>query len=87
MLKNPVVLAGVLAGTVALLLRARGSPRFGIFFRWVPLPFYAYFLPALLTAFGLLPARHALYDTAGAVVLPPCLALLILNADLAALRF
>lgn len=86
MLKNPVVLAGVLAGTVALLLRARGSPRFGIFFRWVPLPFYAYFLPALLTAFGLLPARHALYDTAGAVVLPPCLALLILNADLAALR-
>jgi hypothetical protein len=86
-LKNPVDLAGVLAGTVALLLRARRIAPVRDFFSMGAVPFYAYFLPALLTAFGLLPARqHALYDAAGAFLLPPCLALLILNADLAALR-
>lgn len=86
MLKNPVLVIGALLGTVALLLRLRRSPRGAVLFRWVPLPFYAYFLPALLTAVGFLPGSHPVYGWVSAHVLPPCLAMLVMNADLPALR-
>lgn len=86
MLKQPVLLIAVLAGTVTLLLRLRQTPRFAFLFRWVPLPFYAYFVPALLTAVGLLPGEHPVYSLVSTHVLPPCLAMLVMNADLPALR-
>jgi uncharacterized membrane protein len=86
MLTNAWIVTAVLASTVALLLRARRSARFALLFRWVPVPFYAYFAPALLSAIGLVPRQHAVYDAAGAFLLPPCLALLVLNADPGALR-
>lgn len=86
MIKHPVVVIAVLAGTVAVLLRLRENTRFAFLFRWVPLPFYAYFVPALLTSIGLLPGAHRVYGWTSTYVLPPCLAMLVMNADLRALR-
>lgn len=82
---HPVLLAGTLVLVVSLIWAAQGAPRFAFLFRRLPVPFYCYFIPTCLTAIGLLPPSHALYGSAARFLTPPCLILLLLNADLPAL--
>jgi hypothetical protein len=55
-------------------------------FRRLPAPFFAYFIPACLTSAGLIPAASPLYRWTAAFLLPVCLALLVINLDLGALK-
>lgn len=57
---------------------------FKLFYRFVPMLLMCYFLPALVTAFGLVGEKNAdeLYKVATRYLLPACLLLLTLSIDL-----
>jgi uncharacterized membrane protein len=81
----PAFLALVLLALTAGILAARRMKSLSFLFRWLPVPFYCYFLPTCLAAAGLLPAESPLYGWAARFLLPVCLALLLINVDLPAL--
>jgi hypothetical protein len=65
---------------------APSQPMWAPLFRRLPAPFFAYFIPACLTSAGLIPATSPLYRWTAAFLLPVCLALLVINLDLGALK-
>ncbi len=81
----PAFLALVLLALTAGILAARRMKSLSFLFRWLPVPFYCYFLPTCLAAAGLLPAESPLYGGAARFLLPVCLALLLINVDFLAL--
>lgn len=76
----------ILAFLTATLAWAPSHPKAAPLFRRLPAPFFAYFIPACLTSAGLIPAASPLYRWAAAFLLPVCLALLVINLDLGALK-
>lgn len=52
------------------------------FFHYLPPIIWCYFVPMILTAIGILPARHDFYGTLSNLVLPPTLILLLLSANI-----
>lgn len=54
-------------------------------FRLMPLPFWCYFLPMVLTTTGLTPAQSPLYDAFAKYLLPASLVLLLIGTDLRAM--
>jgi uncharacterized membrane protein len=76
----------VLALIVATVVWAPSQPMWAPLFRRLPAPFFAYFIPACLTSAGLIPAASPLYRWTAAFLLPVCLALLVINLDLGALK-
>jgi len=82
-IQNPVALAFILTGIVALLLQLKKvRPRF---FGVLPVPFWCYALPMVLGTAGIFPSASPLYGILGRYALPFCLALLLINVDLPAL--
>ncbi|MBK8574989.1 MAG: DUF819 family protein [Elusimicrobia bacterium] len=65
---------------------AKSHPPLAFLFRWVPVPFYCYFIPTCLTAMGLLPSTSALYGATARFLLPLCLALFLISVDISALK-
>ncbi|MDX1419074.1 MAG: DUF819 family protein [Rubricoccaceae bacterium] len=75
------LLAAVLAGVFAL-SRVKALEKV---FEIVPPVLWAYFVPMMLTTFGVTPATNAAYDWFGYVLLPMALFLLMLTIDLRAI--
>lgn len=79
-IQHPAGVAAVLvASIVAILLFSRTSAGRS-FFRFLPVPFYCYFVPILLGTFGILPSQSPVYKWFSQHVLPPCLILLLLGS-------
>ena len=85
MIRHPaLLLAAFIALTVAL-RKSSDHPALNRLFRILPVPFWCYFLPMLGAASGLFPSANPLYGFLSQHLLPVCLALLLLGADLPAI--
>src|SRR5258706_215296 len=85
MIQNPVLLAAVLLGLVFSLLHLEKAPGLKRIFRYLPSAFWCYFIPMLLSTFGLLPDHSPIYDFLTTYVLSACLLLLLLDINLPAI--
>ncbi|MEL6614552.1 MAG: DUF819 family protein [Bacteroidota bacterium] len=80
-LQTAALLASVLAGVFALSKVKALSKLFEV----IPPVIWAYFVPMLLTTFGVTPAESVAYDVFSTVLLPMALFLLMLTIDLKAI--
>lgn len=85
MLQEPIAVLAWLAGVVALVQRLSRWPRLAFVFDRLPAVFWVYFLPMLSTSAGLTPAESPVYPALARYLLPCCLALMLLSADLPAI--
>jgi uncharacterized membrane protein len=85
MIQNPVLLAAVLFGLVATLHYLEKEPAFKKVYHYLPSAFWCYFIPMLLSTFGLLPDHSPVYDFLTTYVLSACLFLLLLDINLPAI--
>jgi len=83
-IRSPALLLAAFVGVVALVLHARRRGAFQAVFRFLPVPFWCYLLPMLGTTAGLFPSDAPLYGALSRYLLPFCLALLLVSADLSA---
>ncbi len=79
---DPVGQAALLLAIPAVLFWLAEHTRAAAFFRRVPVLIFAYFVPALLSNFGVLPESSPAYDWIRAYILPASLLLLTLSVDL-----
>ncbi len=80
MIEQPAILAAVLVFIVAAVV-AISRTRIGEkIFRFLPVPFYCYFLPIVGATLGFFPEKSPVYDFLSRHVLPPCLILLLLGS-------
>jgi uncharacterized membrane protein len=82
MIDDPIAVLCVLLGLLALLFVVAGHARFGRIFKVVPLLVFAYFVPTLLSNFGVIPLESPLYAFIRSWLLPASLVLLVLCADI-----
>ena len=85
LIKNDAVLLGVLMIILAMIFYTSSSknPRWQKFYKYIPMLLLCYFIPSLLTTFGLVdPEQSNLYYVASRYLLPACLVLLTLSIDL-----
>ena len=84
-IRNDTVLLGVLLLILAFVFYTSSSnhPAWKKFYKYVPMLLLCYFIPSLLTTFGLVdPDKSNLYYVASRYLLPACLVLLTLSIDL-----
>lgn len=87
LITNDAVVFGILIGMLALLFHTSNSniPFFKKFYKVIPMLLLCYFLPSLLTTFGIVDGEHSnLYYVASRYLLPASLVLLTLSIDLKA---
>lgn len=85
MITNDAVILGMLAAILGFVFYTAGSEHrfWKRFYRFVPALLLCYFLPSLLTTFGIIDAEHSqLYFVASRYLLPASLVLLTLSIDL-----
>ena len=85
MITNSILLFTVLCTTVLLiqfLACAKGTKRI---FNYLPVPFWCYFTPTLLSTLNLIPQEHALYNVISKILLPSALFLLLIGTDIPSL--
>lgn len=85
MIRHPALLLAAFVALTAALQRSSGRPALGRIFRLLPVPFWCYFLPMVGAALGLIPHADPLYGFLSRCLLPACLVLLLLGADLPAI--
>ena len=79
---NDAIVMGILMTLLALIFKTSSSknPTWQKFYKAVPMLLLCYFLPSLLTTFGLVdPEKSQLYFVASRYLLPACLVLLTLS--------
>jgi len=81
-IQSPAVLAAVLLGVVIGLLYLEKVPALRELFHYLPSAFWCYFIPMLLSTFGLLPDHSPVYDFLTTYILASCLLLLLLDINL-----
>src|SRR6266700_4425181 len=81
-IQNPVFLAVLLLGMVVGLLSIEKAPGIKKIFHYLPSAFWCYFIPMLLSTFGILPDHSPIYDFLTTYVLSACLLLLLLDINL-----
>ncbi len=82
---NDAVIFGILMIMLAFIFKTSSSknPYWVKFYKAVPMLLLCYFLPSLLTTFGIVDPEHSqLYFVASRYLLPACLVLLTLSIDL-----
>jgi uncharacterized membrane protein len=84
MIQSPLGVLTVLLGVLAALFLLQRHPRGDRLFRVVPLLVFCYFVPALLSNAGVIPAESDLYVFIRRVLLPASLVLLVLSTDIPA---
>lgn len=88
-IQHPILLLAAFVALVAVLQSAgwhrTRHPALVRIFRYLPVPFWCYFLPMLAAALGLFPRANPLYGFLSQHLLPVCLVLLLLAADLRAI--
>ena len=77
-----MALLSVLLGLLAVLFTVAAHARYGRIFKVVPLLVFAYFVPALLSNFGVIPLESSLYAFIRTWLLPASLVLLVISADI-----
>ncbi|HLT48104.1 MAG TPA: DUF819 family protein [Rubricoccaceae bacterium] len=82
---EPTQVAALLAAVLAAVFALSRVRAFEKVFEIIPPVLWAYFVPMLLTTFGVTPAANAAYDWFGYVLLPMALFLLMLTIDLKAI--
>lgn len=85
LISNDAVVFGILMGMLALIFYTSNSekPIFKKFYKVIPMLLLCYFLPSLLTTFGIVDGEHSqLYFVASRYLLPASLVLLTLSIDL-----
>ena len=85
LITNDAVILGLLMLILAFVFKTSSSthPGFKRFYSIVPMLLMCYFLPSLLTTFGIVDGEHSkLYFVASRYLLPACLVLLTLSVDL-----
>jgi uncharacterized membrane protein len=82
---NPVFLFATLLSIVLILLWCERQPQFSKLFHYLPTAFWCYFVPVMLSTFGLLPASSPVYTFLTTYVLSACLLLLLLSVNLPAI--
>jgi uncharacterized membrane protein len=85
LITNDAVVFGILMGMLALIFYTSNSNNrfFKKFYTVVPMLLWCYFLPSLLTTFGIVDGEHSnLYFVASRYLLPASLVLLTLSIDL-----
>ncbi|MBL8897542.1 MAG: DUF819 family protein [Planctomycetes bacterium] len=82
---DPTAVLALLAAALALLHWLGRQPSWQRLFAVLPVIAWAYFVPTILSNTGLLPREAGLYRAIKELVLPCCLVLLILGADLRAI--
>ncbi len=75
----------LLIGLVGFLSWMKQQALFKSLFRFLPLPFWCYILPALGTTFGWLPGHNPLYAWLSQFLLPVALVLMLIGTDLKSL--
>lgn len=82
---HPALVALILFFLTGGILWVRDQRWGGVFFRWLPAPFYCYVLPLCLSAVGFLPSTSPLYDGVARFLLPVCLSFLLIGVNFSAL--
>lgn len=85
LISNDAVIFGLLTAILAFVFKTSSSesPGFKKFYSIVPMLLLCYFLPSLLTTFGIVDGENSkLYFVASRYLLPACLILLTLSVDL-----
>ena len=85
LITEPTQVAALLASVLAAVFALSRMDAFKKLFDIVPPVLWAYFVPMLLTTFGVTPERSPAYDWFGYVLLPLALFLLMLTIDLRAI--
>lgn len=85
MITHPLLLSLSLLSLVAFILWAEKSKHFSKFFDLLPVPFWCYFLPMLLSTFKILPDQSPVYGFFSSYGLAACLILLLVSVDVPAL--
>lgn len=86
MIQEPVQLFGYLAGLTGFIFWLGSLKRFEPFFKVLPPIVWVYLAPSILTALGLTPSSHAVYNLMSYILLPFALFLLTITIDLKAVR-
>jgi uncharacterized membrane protein len=84
MIQTPLSVLSVLLAVLAGLFVLQRHPRTSGMFRVVPLLVFCYFVPALLSNVGIIPAESEVYVFIRRVLLPASLVLLVLSTDIPA---
>ncbi|NNF59665.1 MAG: DUF819 family protein [Rhodothermaceae bacterium] len=85
LITEPTQVAALLASVLAAVFALSRVKAFEKMFELIPPVLWAYFVPMLLTTFGVTPEASAAYDWFGYVLLPLALFLLMLTIDLRAI--
>lgn len=83
--ESPPALFAVLATLVAIIFRLGAQPKLAGFFRYFPPLIWTYFVPMILSSFGLLPHESPLYDFVMVTILPAVIVLLLVPSDTASI--
>jgi uncharacterized membrane protein len=81
-IQNSFGLLAVLFTIPAIIFAVNGHPRYGKIFKFVPPLVFAYFIPTILTALGIIPSSAPIYSQIKTFVLPASLLLLTLAVDI-----
>lgn len=85
LVQDPYSVFAILLGVLSFLFWLSSHPTFGKFFRFVPLIVFCYFVPTLLSNFGIIPMESAAYSFIKKWLLPCSLVLLTLTVDIPAI--
>ncbi|HEX6135451.1 MAG TPA: DUF819 family protein [Longimicrobiales bacterium] len=82
---DPMAIFAYLCGVIVAVFWLSGLPKLRTLFEITPPIIYAYFIPTLSTAFGIIPPASPTYDWMGDYLLPFALLLLMITIDLVAI--
>ncbi len=85
MINSPAALLALLTAIVWGVTTLSGKKFSAKFFKYLPAPLWCYFIPTLLSTFGIIPSISPLYVWMSRIVLPACLILLLVGTDLPAI--
>src|SRR3989338_8127044 len=85
MITHPILIFIILVFIEIFIIKAAAHPQTKGWFKFLPSVFWIYFLPMLVSSFGVIANKSPVYDLAVTYVLPASLFLLLLGVDLPAI--
>jgi len=79
---NPFLVSLLLFITILTLYILSQRDKTKNLFKFLPLPFWCYFIPTLLSSFGVIPQDLPFYSASGRYLLPACLFLLLIGTEI-----
>lgn len=85
LINDPFLIFLTLLSVLTLVFWLSSKPQLEKFFNFVPPVFFAYFLPALLGTFKIIPSQSDFYSWTSQYILPMCILLLVTTIDIPAI--